>query len=148
MARPLGFRNSGEWEYQWPSPGIFDVKFFLNLVLSIENSFLAVFSFIYSTTAVPSVITIIPPSVEDSEMKISSFYNLPKDVKYYFTVFILIGVANSCFTFARAFLFAYGGIRGAYKIHALLLQSILKVCQKKIKNLKGDILSMQYKQYA
>ncbi len=48
-------------------------------------------------------------------------------VKFYFGIFILIGLLNSIFTLARAFLFAIGGISGALKIHAALLTSILKV---------------------
>ena len=53
--------------------------------------------------------------------------DLEPDVKYYFTVFILIGVANSVFTLARAFMFAYGGVQGGTKIHLSLLRVVLKV---------------------
>ncbi|CAL8080361.1 unnamed protein product [Orchesella dallaii] len=51
---------------------------------------------------------------------------LDPDVKYYFSILIAIGIANSVFTLARAFLFAYGGIRGALKIHNSLLTSVIK----------------------
>ena len=49
------------------------------------------------------------------------------NVTYYLTIYGILGVANSLFTLARAFLFAYGGICAASKIHRLLLARILKV---------------------
>jgi len=52
---------------------------------------------------------------------------LTPDVKYYFIVFILIGVANSFCALGRAFLFAYGAIEGGRRIHMRLLRVILKV---------------------
>ena len=49
------------------------------------------------------------------------------NVAFYLTVYGILGVANSLFTLVRAFLFAYGGICAATKIHRLLLARILKV---------------------
>ena len=51
------------------------------------------------------------------------------DVYYFLTVYIIIGVANSIIVLIRAFLFAYGGIQAAVKIHKSLLSSIVQVCQ-------------------
>ena len=42
-------------------------------------------------------------------------------------VYGILAGCNTIFTLARAFLFAYGGICAATKIHRYLLQSILKV---------------------
>lgn len=53
--------------------------------------------------------------------------DLDPTVKYYLGIFMLIGLCNSVFTLARAFLFAIGGISGSLIIHAGLLSSILKV---------------------
>lgn len=48
-------------------------------------------------------------------------------IKYYMTIYgILVGV-NTIFTLFRAFLFAYGGVRAATKIHKTLLKVIIKV---------------------
>jgi len=49
------------------------------------------------------------------------------EIKYFFTIFILIGVSNSIFTLARAFLFAYGGVQGGRKMHLKLLSIVVKV---------------------
>lgn len=53
------------------------------------------------------------------------FTPLDPQVKYYFSILICIGIANSIFTLCRAFLFAFGGIRGALRIHADLLLAVL-----------------------
>lgn len=44
----------------------------------------------------------------------------------YLYVFISIGIVNSIITLIRAFLFAYGGIKAAIKIHKILLNSLFK----------------------
>lgn len=49
------------------------------------------------------------------------------DVTYFLTVYIAIGVLNSFFVICRAFLFAYGGIRAATRVHKSLLASIVQV---------------------
>ena len=46
---------------------------------------------------------------------------------YYLMVYGILAGCNTIFTLARAFLFAYGGICAATKIHRYLLKSILKV---------------------
>lgn len=51
-------------------------------------------------------------------------------VMFYLTVYGSLAGANSLFTLLRAFLFAYGGICAAQKIHKDLLVSILKVMFK------------------
>ncbi len=47
-------------------------------------------------------------------------------VNYYLTVYGSIAVANSVFSFIRAFLFAYGGVCAARAIHQRLLRVILR----------------------
>ena len=46
---------------------------------------------------------------------------------YYLMVYGILAGCNTIFTLARAFLFAYGGVCAATKIHRYLLKSILKV---------------------
>lgn len=48
-------------------------------------------------------------------------------IKYYMTIYGIFVGMNSLFTLFRAFLFAYGGVRAATKIHKTLLKVILKV---------------------
>ncbi|KAL3266128.1 hypothetical protein HHI36_010314 [Cryptolaemus montrouzieri] len=45
---------------------------------------------------------------------------------FYLKVYIELAIFNSIFTFLRAFLFAYGGVIAAAKIHRMLLKSILR----------------------
>ncbi|KAK9891612.1 hypothetical protein WA026_015576 [Henosepilachna vigintioctopunctata] len=45
---------------------------------------------------------------------------------YYLKIYIEIAVFNSIFTLLRAFLFAYGGIVGAARVHKMLLRSIIR----------------------
>ncbi|XP_045480272.1 ATP-binding cassette sub-family C member 10 [Harmonia axyridis] len=47
-------------------------------------------------------------------------------VDFYLKIYVLLGVLNSVFTLVRAFLFAYGGIVAARRIHKLLLRSVMK----------------------
>lgn len=56
-----------------------------------------------------------------------SLHNLSTslDVKQYLIIYASIGAANSVLTFFRAFLFAYGGIVAANRLHKKLLKSIL-----------------------
>lgn len=48
------------------------------------------------------------------------------NVKYYLIIYGTIAVANTLFSFMRAFLFAYGGICAAKTIHSKLLKSVMK----------------------
>lgn len=48
-------------------------------------------------------------------------------LKYYLTTYGVFVGLNTLFTLFRAFLFAYGGVVAASKIHKLLLKSIIKV---------------------
>lgn len=50
------------------------------------------------------------------------------DVYYFLSIYIAIGVANSIIVMIRAFLFAYGGIQAAIRVHKSLLSSIVQVC--------------------
>jgi len=48
------------------------------------------------------------------------------NARYYLSVYGIIAVSNSFFTLLRAFLFAYGGICAAKKVHTKLLRVILR----------------------
>ena len=47
-------------------------------------------------------------------------------VRYYLTVYGSIAVANSLFSFMRAFLFAFGGVVAARVVHQKLLKSVVR----------------------
>jgi len=57
-----------------------------------------------------------------------SHHNDPEaaTVRYYLTVYGSIAVANSLFSFMRAFLFAFGGVVAARAIHQKLLKSVVR----------------------
>ncbi|XP_073732038.1 ATP-binding cassette sub-family C member 10 [Misgurnus anguillicaudatus] len=52
--------------------------------------------------------------------------NVSSDLKFYMSVYGSLAAANTLFTAARAFLFAYGGICAATIVHKRLLSSVLK----------------------
>ncbi|XP_030627919.1 multidrug resistance-associated protein 7 [Chanos chanos] len=54
------------------------------------------------------------------------FGNMSSELKFYMTVYGSLAAANTVFTAARAFLFAYGTICAATIIHRRLLNSVLK----------------------
>uniref|UniRef100_A0AAR2M1E5 ATP-binding cassette, sub-family C (CFTR/MRP), member 10 n=1 Tax=Pygocentrus nattereri TaxID=42514 RepID=A0AAR2M1E5_PYGNA len=56
----------------------------------------------------------------------SPFGNMSSELKFYMTVYGSLAAANTVFTAARAFLFAYGAICAATVIHKRLLDSVLK----------------------
>uniref|UniRef100_A0A673J0G8 Multidrug resistance-associated protein 7-like n=1 Tax=Sinocyclocheilus rhinocerous TaxID=307959 RepID=A0A673J0G8_9TELE len=56
----------------------------------------------------------------------SLFINLISELKFYMTVYGSLAAANTVFTAARAFLFAYGAICAATVVHKRLLSSVLK----------------------
>ncbi|KAJ3614567.1 hypothetical protein NHX12_018139 [Muraenolepis orangiensis] len=56
----------------------------------------------------------------------SPFSNISSEVRFYLAVYASIATANTLFTAARAFLFAYGAIRAATAVHNRLLDRILK----------------------
>ncbi|KAI4882036.1 hypothetical protein NFI96_012507 [Prochilodus magdalenae] len=56
----------------------------------------------------------------------SPFSNMSSELKFYMTVYGSLAAANTIFTAARAFLFAYGAICAATVIHKRLLDSVLK----------------------
>lgn len=49
------------------------------------------------------------------------------DTKYYLTVYSILATLNSVFTLMRAFIFAYGGLQAAIKVHKQLLKMIMRV---------------------
>lgn len=54
-------------------------------------------------------------------------YKYPQDsTTYYLIVYCALAGANSLFTLARAFLFAYGGLRAAKRLHDTLLQVVIR----------------------
>lgn len=52
---------------------------------------------------------------------------MSSELKFYMTVYGSLAAANTVFTAARAFLFAYGAICAATVVHKRLLSSVLKV---------------------
>uniref|UniRef100_A0A671QFW2 ATP-binding cassette sub-family C member 10 n=1 Tax=Sinocyclocheilus anshuiensis TaxID=1608454 RepID=A0A671QFW2_9TELE len=52
--------------------------------------------------------------------------NMSSELKFYMTVYGSLAAANTVFTAARAFLFAYGAICAATVVHKRLLSSVLK----------------------
>lgn len=52
----------------------------------------------------------------------------------YMTVYILLAVINSVFTLVRAFLFAFGGITAACRVHKSLLKIVITVRYVSLKN--------------
>ncbi|XP_062869541.1 ATP-binding cassette sub-family C member 10 [Trichomycterus rosablanca] len=65
---------------------------------------------------------VFPVQVRDS----NSFGNMSSELKFYMTVYGSLAAANTFFTAARAFLFAYGAIHAATVIHKRLLNNVLK----------------------
>jgi ABC-type multidrug transport system fused ATPase/permease subunit len=49
----------------------------------------------------------------------------PHLVSYYLRGMLVLAVANSLFTMARAFSFAYGGLRAAFYVHKMLLHKVV-----------------------
>lgn len=48
---------------------------------------------------------------------------------FYLEIYFALAGLNLVFTIMRAFLFAYGGVKAATKIHKVLLKVIVKVCR-------------------
>lgn len=57
----------------------------------------------------------------------STFYMQHYTIEYFMLIYVLLTLANTIFTLFRAFLFAYGGITGASRIHKSLLKVIMTV---------------------
>ncbi|RZC35044.1 multidrug resistance-associated protein 7 [Asbolus verrucosus] len=69
----------------------------------------------------------------DDELNEGHFYAGDPEIlptSYYMKIYIELVCLNTVFTLLRAFLFAYGGIVAASKIHKLLLKSVLKLTFK------------------
>ncbi|KAJ7517215.1 hypothetical protein O6H91_21G014900 [Diphasiastrum complanatum] len=65
-----------------------------------------------------------------------------KTVYFYLEVLVIIACCNSIFTLARAFSYAYGGLRAAFHVHEKLLQNIIKAPVSFFdQNPKGRILN-------
>lgn len=71
-----------------------------------------------STNVTISEFTLLRMGIEDDK---------GDSLKYYMTTYAVFAGLNSLFTLFRAFLFAYGGITAASRIHKMLLKSIIKV---------------------
>ncbi len=107
------------------------VCFSLSLLYSADSSDLVCFSLSLLYSAYSSYLVCFSISSDSSYLG-SSEWDLVgapdgDDVKYYLMVYGILAGANSLFTLARAFLFAYGGICAAVGIHKHLLSSLLKV---------------------
>ncbi|XP_076880787.1 ATP-binding cassette sub-family C member 10 [Brachyhypopomus gauderio] len=57
---------------------------------------------------------------------LNAFGNMTSELTFYMTVYGCLAAANTIFTAARAFLFAYGAIHAATALHKRLLNSVLK----------------------
>lgn len=70
-------------------------------------------------------------SFYDDELDQGHFYQgtflEENDMNFYLKVYIELACLNTIFTLIRAFLFAYGGIVAASKVHKLLLKAVVKV---------------------
>ncbi|KAM9792208.1 ATP-binding cassette sub-family C member 10 [Neosynchiropus ocellatus] len=78
-------------------------------------------------SAPPALLLLAPPGAlvyPDSSLR--SWPNLSSDVQFYLTVYASLAVANTVFTAARAFLFAYGAICAARTVHDRLLGRVLE----------------------
>ena len=58
---------------------------------------------------------------------VQSSSNSSYDPTFYLAVYGGIAITNTCFTFLRAFLFAYGGLNAAKYLHKRLVDVILQV---------------------
>ncbi|GLH14517.1 Multidrug resistance protein homolog 65 [Gryllus bimaculatus] len=68
------------------------------------------------------------PHSNDDSVAPRLYHSLDKsNVKYYLTVYGILACCNSVFTLFRAFLFAFGGVHAATKIHKSLLSVIIKM---------------------
>uniref|UniRef100_A0A4W4GHG7 ATP-binding cassette, sub-family C (CFTR/MRP), member 10 n=1 Tax=Electrophorus electricus TaxID=8005 RepID=A0A4W4GHG7_ELEEL len=62
----------------------------------------------------------------DRPIGLNAVGNMSSELKFYMTVYGSLAGANTVFTAARAFLFAYGAIHAATVLHKKLLNSVLK----------------------
>lgn len=76
-------------------------------------------------------------NVTVGKLFLSEVPSITKDnsLRYYLIIYCVFAALNSTFTLFRAFLFAYGGLAAATKLHKLLLKSVVKVRFVKPKNL-------------
>uniref|UniRef100_A0A8C1YN95 ATP-binding cassette sub-family C member 10 n=1 Tax=Cyprinus carpio TaxID=7962 RepID=A0A8C1YN95_CYPCA len=104
-------KNVSDW---WLSHWISHMKDNMTQLVSLSAD--SIFS-IYS-------ITLIRFHAPDRDSETSG--NMSSELKFYMTVYGSLAAANTVFTAARAFLFAYGAICAATVIHKRLLSSVLK----------------------
>ncbi|XP_072516288.1 ATP-binding cassette sub-family C member 10 [Salminus brasiliensis] len=81
-----------------------------------------------SMTAGPlsAMVLLLPESPVFPLTHSNPFCNMSSELKFYMTVYSSLAAANTVFTAARAFLFAYGAIHAATVIHKRLLGNVLK----------------------
>lgn len=63
-------------------------------------------------------------SIETPNLSSSS---TDRNIMYYLTIYAILAGINSFFTLFRAFLFAYGGIQAAKRVHQKLLKKVIHV---------------------
>lgn len=107
-----GSKNVSDW---WLSHWISNLKANGSELVSLTASPLSALVLLSADTLA------FPLPVRDS------FGNMSSELKFYMTVYGSLAVANTVFTAARAFLFAYGAIHAATVIHRRLLDSVLKM---------------------
>jgi len=76
--------------------------------------------------APPSIDDVMDLFLDDEDYKTGNGSDIDINARYYLSVYGIIAVSNTLFTLLRSFLFAYGGICAAKKIHTKLLRVILR----------------------
>lgn len=90
-----------------------------NIVHTIVNTLAVINKVNMTTERSPDVAGTV---LEVPKLRLSSYTD-----NYYLEVYFGLAGLNLVFTIMRAFLFAYGGVKAASKIHRILLKVIVKV---------------------
>ncbi|CAG9578746.1 unnamed protein product [Danaus chrysippus] len=88
-----------------------------NIVHTIVNTLAVINNFNMTTQPSLDVATVL----EEPKLRLNSYTD-----NYYLEVYFGLAGLNLVFTIMRAFLFAYGGVKAASKIHRILLKVIVK----------------------
>ncbi|CAG9785699.1 unnamed protein product [Diatraea saccharalis] len=88
----------------------------INTTLTLVNNFYGNKTYVNNSTEVP-----LPQVIEQEDVQLPIYTN-----NFYLEMYFALAGLNLVFTIMRAFLFAYGGVKAATRIHRLLLKSIIK----------------------
>ncbi|KAI5626621.1 multidrug resistance-associated protein 7 isoform X1, partial [Silurus asotus] len=111
-----GAKNVSDW---WLSYWISNSKVNGSELVSLTPSRL-------SALVLLSADSLLYVRIKNRTLNIAPFGNTSSELKFYMTVYGSLAAANTVFTAARAFLFAYGAIHAATVIHRRLLDNVLK----------------------